>query len=52
MSIGRGATARCVIDADEPSMKKSTAENRPTPSVMPVSAARLRRGLRTRSRQT
>jgi hypothetical protein len=40
------------MDAEEPSMKNSTAENRPTPRVIPMSAAALRRGLRMRSRQT
>ena len=35
MSSASGATARAVIVAPEPSMKKSTAENRPTPSATP-----------------
>ena len=52
MSIGMGAIARAVMVAEEPSMKNSTAENRPIPSVIPASAVRLRLGLRRRSRQT
>ena len=52
MSRGSGATARAVIDAEEPSMKNSTAENKPTPSTIPASALSVRLGLRTRSRQT
>jgi hypothetical protein len=52
MSRGSGAMARWVIDAEEPSMKNSTAENSPTPRVIPARVARLLLGLRTRSRQT
>ena len=52
MSMGIGAMARAVIVAEEPSMKNSTAEKRPMPSVIPASAVRLRLGLRRRSRQT
>ena len=43
--------ARAVIVAPEPSTKNRTPENRPTPSITPVIAAKVRRGLRSRSRQ-
>ena len=33
-------------------MKNKRPENRPTPSVTPTAAAKLRRGLRDRSRKT
>ena len=52
MSMASGATAREVSVAPEPSMKKRTPANSPTPRTTPASAARVRRGLRTRSRHT
>jgi hypothetical protein len=41
-----------VIDAPEPSMKNRTPEKSPTPRVTPTIDATVRRGFRTRSRQT
>ncbi len=52
MSRGSGATARCVIEADEPSMKKRTDEKWPDAEGDADQRGQLRLGLRTRSRQT
>jgi hypothetical protein len=49
----RGAlSARCVIDADKPSIKKSTPQKRPTPSVTPVTVESVRHRFRSRSSTT
>ena len=49
MSRESGASARLVMLAAEPSMKKRTPEKSPTPSMTPRTDATVRRGFRTRS---
>ena len=49
MSSESGSTARLVIDAERPSTKKSTPQKSPMPKLTPITADRVRRGLRHRS---
>src|ERR1700716_3787421 len=51
MSIATGAIARSVIRAADPSTKKAVEEKRPTARATPTTDAKVRRGLRTRSRR-
>src|ERR1700686_3032472 len=50
-SIATGAIARSVIRDAEPSTKNAVDENRPTASATPTTDAKVRRGLRRRSRR-
>src|ERR1700674_4102130 len=51
MSMDTGATARWVMVAAELSTKKTIPEKSPTASATPTTEARVRRGLRSRSRR-
>src|ERR1700674_1232450 len=51
MSIATGAIARSVIREAEPSTKKAVDEKSPTASATPTTDAKVRRGLRRRSRR-
>src|ERR1700682_2053283 len=51
MSIATGAIARSVIRDAEPSTKNAVDENRPAASATPTTEAKVRRGLRRRSRR-
>src|SRR6202521_4984147 len=51
ISIATGAMARSVIRAADPSTKNAVDENRPTASATPTTEARVRLGLRMRSRR-
>src|ERR1700694_1415254 len=51
MSMATGAMARSVIRAADPSTKNAVDAKRPTARATPMTDARVRRGLRTRSRR-